>query len=251
MPRCSTEFGLGPEALTMRLHWPPHLQHLTMSGSVNGKFLWQMLRQPETFPSTLHSVSLLHCPGLDQNGIKPLLQNIADRLTVVELRDLPAVKHGRFDSILEWLPELRELTIAVDYIDDDFGRRPADFNAEAHWQYAKPLQKLTLVTSGQQEMDPRRAFTLVDMWDLIDTRFLGRLRRLFVAASTGWGTVDEGDLWETVRMHLIALDKENWEKRRWHYEYLRGVPEGMKYEEWLQTAEGWRSRPKAQLIRNI
>ena len=235
----------------MRLHWPPHLQHLTMSGSVNGKFLWQMLRQPETFPSTLCSVSLLHCPGLDQNGIRPLLQNLADRLTTVELRDLPAVKHGKFNNVLAWLPALRQLTIAVDYIDEAFGRRPKEFTADSHWQFAQPLQELRLVTSGQQEMDPRNAFTLVDMWDLIDTRYLGRLRRLYVAASTGWERVDDGDLWETVRIHLFALDQENWEKRRWHYENLRGVPEGMAYNTWLETSEGWRNRPRAQVLRNI
>lgn len=177
--------------------------------------------------------------------------NLADRLTAVELRDLPAVKHGRFNNILKWLPALRQLTMAVDYIDEEFGCRSTEFAADSHWQFAKPLQELTLVTSGQQELDPRHAFTLVDMWDLIDTRFLGRLRKLSVAASTGWERVDDGDLWETVRIHLFALDKENWEKRRWHYENLRGVPEGMAYEAWLDTFEGWRNRPKAQIVRNI
>jgi hypothetical protein len=251
MPRCSTEFGLGPELLTCRLHWPPNLQHLSMSGSVNGKFLWEMLRQPQTFPASLHSMALLHCPGLDQAGIKPLLSNLADRLTVVELRDLPAVKHGRFNNVLGWLPHLNTLTIALDYIDEDFGRRPPDFAPDTHWQLARPLANLTLVTSGNHEADPRRAFTLVDLWDLIDTRYLGRLRRLGVAASTGWERVDEGALWETVRVELEALDKENWEARRWHYEFLRGVPDGMVYEAWRATLDGWRNRPRATIIRNL
>jgi hypothetical protein len=38
-------------------------------------------------------------------------------LTVVELRDLPAVRHGRFNGVLDWLPNLTELTVALDYID--------------------------------------------------------------------------------------------------------------------------------------
>ncbi|OAG06717.1 uncharacterized protein CC84DRAFT_1163040 [Paraphaeosphaeria sporulosa] len=250
MPRCSTEFGYGPEFLTVRLHWPPNLRHLSMSGSVNGKFLWEMLRQPETFPASLHSMALLHCPGLDQPGIKPLLSNLADRLTAVELRDLPAVKQGRFNNIMAWLPHLTTLTIALDYIDEDFGRRPADFTAESHWHLARPLSNLTLLTCGTQT-DPRRAFTLVDLWDLIDTRFLGRLRRLSVAASSGWERVDEGALWETVRLGLEALDQENWEARRWHYEGLKGVPEGMAYEEWRGTLAGWRERPRAVVLRNL
>ncbi|KAF9735622.1 hypothetical protein PMIN06_008549 [Paraphaeosphaeria minitans] len=250
MPRCSTEFGYGPEFLTVRLHWPPSLRHLSMSGSVKGKFLWEMLRQPETFPASLHSMALLHCPGLDQPGIKPLLVNLADRLTTVELRDLPAVKQGRFNNVLAWLPLLTTLTVALDYIDEDFGRRPADFGAETHWPRARPLSSLTLLTCGTQT-DPRRAFTLVDLWDLIDTRFLGRIRRLGVAASSGWERVDEGALWETVRVGLEALDEENWEGRRWHYEGLRGVPEGMGYEEWRGTRAGWRERPRAVILKNL
>ncbi|KAF1964674.1 hypothetical protein BU23DRAFT_561734 [Bimuria novae-zelandiae CBS 107.79] len=251
MPRCSTEFGAGPELLTTRLHWPPSLQHLTMSGSINGRFLWQMVRQPETFPSTLSSVALLHSPGLDAAGAKSLLLNLADRLTVVELRDLPAVKQGKFNNVLAWLPHLRELTVAIDYIDEDFGRRPDEWTAESHWHLAKRLESLTLVTCGLHDFDPRRAFNLVDVWDLIDTRFLGRLRKLRAAKSTGWDRANEGDEWTTVKLLLEALDKENWERRRWHYEGLTGVPAEMKYEEWLETAEGWRGRPRAVMLRNV
>ncbi|KAJ4286823.1 hypothetical protein N0V90_013075 [Kalmusia sp. IMI 367209] len=249
MPRCSTEFGPGTSQMSMRLHWPPHLQHLSMSGSVHGKFLAEMLRQPETFPSSLYSVSLLHCPGLDQQGIKLLLANLKETVTVLELRDLPAVKQGRFNGVLGWLPRLTHLSIAIDYIDEDFGRRPDGFMAQTHWRLAKPLTYLSLVTSGQQDIDPRRAFTMVDMWDLIDTRYLGRLRRLFVAQSTGWERIDDGVMWETLSVMLCdELDRENWVERRWHYEGLRAAPKGMTYEEWRETETGWRMRPWAQII---
>jgi hypothetical protein len=78
----------------------------------------------------------------------------------VELRDLPAVKHGRFNNVLDWLPNLLDLSIAVDYIDTRFGNMPPDYSA-ARWRESKPLQKLTLVSSGQTSIDPSRSFTAV------------------------------------------------------------------------------------------
>jgi hypothetical protein len=101
----------------MSVRWPPQLQHLSLSGSVSWQFLSDMLRQPDNFPPSLHSLSVSHCPGLDSRGIKPLLQSLAGSLTVVELRDLPAVRHGRFNGVLDWLPNLTKLTVALDYID--------------------------------------------------------------------------------------------------------------------------------------
>jgi hypothetical protein len=233
MPRCSTRYDTDV-VLSKRVIWPPRLQHVSLSGSVRGKFLWEMLQQPNTFPPTLRSMSMLHCPGLEASEIKPLLNNLAATLTTVELRDLPAVKQGRFNNILNWLPRLEKLIIATDYIDRNFGHQPEDWSS-ARWEEAKPLQALTLVTSGTHNGDPDRDLTIGDLFDLIDTRFLGRLRWLVVAKSTGWDSADDGAELGALRNLLVnELDKENWELRRWHYEDL-SVPQGMQYEEWAAT----------------
>ncbi|KAF2131960.1 hypothetical protein P153DRAFT_334331 [Dothidotthia symphoricarpi CBS 119687] len=247
LPRCSTNYER--VALSMNVRWPPRLQHLSLSGSVTGKFLWDMLRQPDSFPPSLASLSILHSPGLDHQGIKPLLCNLARTLTTVELRDLSTVKHGRFNAVLDWLPRLTTLTIALDYIDARFAHMPPAFSP-SQWRDAKPLQRLVLVTSGQTNIDPSRCFTAVDLYALIDERFLGRLRYLDVGLSTEWSREQDGAELGALEM-LIAddLDRESWVERRWHYE---GVDAGgaETYEAFLETGVGKRMRPRLRMLRN-
>ncbi|KAF2642978.1 hypothetical protein P280DRAFT_446141 [Massarina eburnea CBS 473.64] len=255
LPRCSTQFPDRTTPVDRHINWPPRLEHLTLSGSVHGKFLWEMMRQPDTFPPTLHSMSILHCPGLDYAGIKPLLENLSQTLTTVELRDLPAVKQGRFNAILNWLPHLTSLTVAIDYIDCDFGLRPTTHTSE-HWSASKPLEELTLLTSsGMRDIDPDTAFTIPDLYDLLDNRFLGRMRRITVAKSCGWETEGEGAELEALAELLVdELDTENWTERRWHYADLawgQGAEAGRSYREWIvETGVGRRMRAMLVVLQN-
>jgi len=172
-------------------------------------------------------------------------------VTVLELRDLPSVKHGRFNSVLDWLPNLVSLSVAVDYIDTRFGNMPVDFSPR-RWPEAKPLQKLTLVSSGQTSIDPSRSFTAVDLYALIDERFLGRLRHLYIAQSTGWEACEQNEA-EIGALDLLLneLDKENWVERRWHYEDIVITTGGASYEEWIsQTGRGREMRPRLKILKN-
>jgi hypothetical protein len=235
----------------MQVQWPPRLEHLSLSGSVHGKFMWDMLNTPHHFPSTLYSLNICHTPSTDHALIKTLLETVAGQLTHVTLRDLPAVKQGRLNGVLEWLPNLTDLTIATDYIDEHFGYMPAGFNPTM-WPLSKPLTSFTLLTSGAHSTDPSRAFTPVDLFTLIDERFLGRLRYLNIAQSTGWATKDEGSCEvEALESALCELDKENWENRRWHYEGLGGgAYEGVTtWEEWVM-GRGRSMRPRMRVPRN-
>lgn len=251
LPRCSTRYEDAARSMTLRL--PPRLQHLSLSGNIHGQLYYDVMRQPDMFPPTMHSMSILHCPSLSNTSIKPIFQNLAGALTTVELRDLPRVKQGQFNGVLNWLPKLASLTIALDYMDDNFGKntKPTGYYT-THWRESKPLQSLTLVTSGQTDVDPQTAFTAVDLYQLIDERFLGRLRWVRVARSTGWESKEEGAELEALAMLLVGeLDKDNWKKRRWHYEGLKGLPEGMTYEMWsLDTPLGRRMRPWLGILRD-
>lgn len=249
LPRCSTDYERGG-GMAMSVRWPPQLQHLSLSGSVSGKFLWDMLRQVDSFPPSLGSLSVLHSPGLDHVGVKSLLCGLGASLTTVELRDLKSVKHGRFNGVLDWLPRLTRLTIALDYIDSRFGHMPADFSPH-RWEEAKPLQRLVLVSSGETDIDPSRSFTAVDLYALIDERFLGRLRWLDVARSCEWHGVGDGAELEALEMLLVDdLDRENWTERRWHYEGVdrRGAA---TYEEWLETGIGRRMGARLRILKNV
>lgn len=221
------------------------------SGSIYGKYLWDLLRQPDHFPPSLYSLSILHSPGLDHLGIRPLLQNLESSLTTVELRDLPNVKHGRLNAVLEWLPHLTTLTIALDYIDSRFGHMPPDWTP-AMWASARPLQSLTLVTSGQTSIDPSRCFTAVDLYGLIDERFLGRLRWLSIAQSSEWENEHEGAEIGALEMLLCDdLDRENWVLRRWHYADVEGWGAGDgAYDAWLKTGVGRRMAPRLRILKD-
>jgi hypothetical protein len=192
---------------------------------------------------------VLHSPGLEIISIRPLLCNLAASLTTVEVRDLPSVSHGCFNGILDWLPNLTSLSVALDYVDIDFGHVPDDWSP-SRWREAKPLQTLTLLSSGETGIDPSRSFTAVDLYALIDERFLGRLRWLDIAASAEWGREQEGA--EIGALDLLLtdeLDRESWEQRRWHYE---GVgPTSLTYDRWIrETGIGQRMRPSLRILMN-
>jgi hypothetical protein len=209
-----------------------------------------MVKQPDNFPPTLRSLSVLHCPGLDHKGVRPLLCNLAEALTTVELRDLPAVKHGRFNAVLDWLPRLVSLSVALDYIDTRFGYMPDEFTPEC-WEASKPLQALTLLSSGQTSIDPSRSFVAVDLYDLIDKRFLGRLRWLKIAQSTEWAKMSDGAEIGALEMLLLELDRENWENRRWHYRDVPSAGGGVGYEKWIEdTNVGQRMKPSLRMLKN-
>ncbi|KAF1934319.1 uncharacterized protein M421DRAFT_50857 [Didymella exigua CBS 183.55] len=245
LPRSSTRDEAG--ALSINVRWPPRLQHLSLSGPIYGKFLWDLLRQPDHFPPSLHSLSISHSPGLDHAGIRPLLESLGGSLTHAQLHDLPHVKHGRLNGVLEWLPALTDLTIALDYIDARFGHVPASWSA-ARWQDAKPLQTLTLVTSGQTGVDPGRCFTAVDLYALVDERFLGRLRHVYIAQSSEWENEQDGAEVGALEMLLCDdLDRENWELRRWHY---TDVVFGGTFDEWRETGAGRRMRARLGVVRD-
>ena len=56
--------------------------------------------------------------------------------------------------------------------------------------------------------------------------------------STGWGHESNSEELEALAELIVyELDKENWENRRWHYEGLGPVGEGMTYREWINTTE--------------
>lgn len=189
---------------------------------------------------------------LDQQGIKPLLNTLSPNLTNVELRDLPSVKQGRLNGVLDWLPNLLSLTIALDYIDSRFGYMPLDFSPE-HWQEAKPLTGLTIVSSGRHG-DPARNFTPTDLYTLIDERYLGRLRYLSIGASTEWDKENAEELDALEYLLIEELDKENWTEGRWHYDdiyALIGTTRHMEYDSWIhETSLGRKMRPRFRVLQN-
>ncbi|KAF2467228.1 uncharacterized protein BDR25DRAFT_327483 [Lindgomyces ingoldianus] len=247
LPRCSNGYDGG--SMSMNVKWPPMLRHLQLSGHVHEKFLGDINRQPNSFPPTMTSLSISHCPRLGAADVQNLLRNLSNKLLHVELRDLPYVKQGRLNNVMEWVPDLKSLTIAIDYIDVNFGSMPQGFSPDM-WEHAKPLESLTLVTSGSRDVDGQTSFMPVDLFELMDQRFLGRLRYIAVAKSTGWQREEEGAEVDALELLLEQLDQENWQKRRWHYKGLEvPVDCGIGYRFWCQTAQGKMMRSRLRMLR--
>ncbi|KAF2257624.1 hypothetical protein CC78DRAFT_538403 [Lojkania enalia] len=246
LPRCSSNYDT--YGVLLSLQWPPRLRYLALAGNAD------MLGKPESFPPSLSSLSISHAPLVEADSIRQLLTNLADSLTNVELRDLPRVEHGELNGVLDWCTKLESLIISVDYIDVDFGNMPDWFNS-SHWMSAKPLQKLRLVNSGHFDIDPRLAFQPVDLFTLIDERFLGRIRQVDIASSVGWHAKDDGGEIEAVATALIECDKENWIEGRWHYSdrFGFGKKEREKlgaYEAWRATERGTRTAPRLRVYKD-
>ncbi|KAH7126883.1 hypothetical protein B0J11DRAFT_432940 [Dendryphion nanum] len=246
LPRCSGRYDIdkGP---FLNMKWPPQLQHLQLSGNVYGHVA-DMIHQPQTVPHTMTSLSICYCPKLTSNEIRKLLRSLAPLVTKVRLHDLPEVSQGALNGVLQWMPQLTDLTIAVDYIDVSFGHMPEDFSPQ-NWRSALPLESLTLVTSGLRSVDPHRAFVAIDLFTLIDERYLGRLRFVRIAASTGWASKDDAAETEALEMMLMELDQENWEKRRWHYERFKDEYKGVAWKEWIFGKVGWGMRARLRIMR--
>lgn len=93
-------------------------------------------------------------------------------------------------------------------------------------------------------------WNLVDLYALIDQRILGRLRFLQIAQSTEWEQ-NEGAEIGALESLLDELDKENWEQRRWHYEFMDLSSLDTTYDRWIiDTAMGREMRPRLTMLRN-
>jgi hypothetical protein len=93
-------------------------------------------------------------------------------------------------------------------------------------------------------------FTAVELWAMIDDRFLGRLRYLNIAHTTEWGRENEGAEVGALEMLLQEVDRDNWKERRWHYADLPPMGEAMTYEGFLETRMGQKMRPRLRILRN-
>ncbi|KAF2200722.1 hypothetical protein GQ43DRAFT_449310 [Delitschia confertaspora ATCC 74209] len=247
LPRCSFNYEDACE-LSMVVKWPPKLRLLQLSGGVHGKFIYDLTRQPENFPPTLSHLSISHCPRVLFQQIQSLIESMSHLLRHLELRDLPQVQMGQLSRVLTWAPQLQSLTIAMDYIDIGMGSLPVGWSP-SRWAEGHPLESLTLVTSGHQDPDSDAYFTAVDLFTMIDERYLSRLRYIYIAESTGWTKhEDEGDEIGAIRECLTELDQENWENRRWHYRDI-DAPNGVTYEEWISNPQNKKWKPRVEVVR--
>ncbi|OCK78329.1 hypothetical protein K432DRAFT_356986 [Lepidopterella palustris CBS 459.81] len=244
LPRCSSTYN--GNQLSMNIRWPPKLADLHLSGGIH-TFMTELNRVPSNFPPTLRDLSISHAPKVTSSDLLSLLGNLAPQLMDLTITNLPQLREGSLDSVLNLCPNLVFLTISMDYLTYALGHMPTSFNPSM-WQQGLPLLRLTLLTSGHHHRDSEFYLTPVDLWGMVDTRYLGRLRFVGVAESTGW---DEGEwgnelmgLWDALKQ----LDRENFENERWHFSDGSGRSSGLTYEQYERSPDGRPHVPSIGII---
>lgn len=140
--------------------------------------------------STLTHLTIEHCPNISAAFIWNLLPTLADHLTHLRISDrMPRLSDDALDGVLYMAPNLRSLSIAVDYITERFCA-----NWEPHSApHAHSLETLELDDSGGADLW-REEFkvTATALFFAVSDGVLGKLRRVRVRKRLGWLATAEG-----------------------------------------------------------
>jgi len=250
MPRCSCRYDVGKAEDHTFIQWPQHMQHLQISGGLHMRLIQNFM----SYPPPISSLGISHIPTrLGRiTDIQFLIKSLTSTLTTLELRDIPSLAQDDLDLVLEWAPNLKNLTIAIDYISIHFCTFQLEELSQKYptpaekWQRARPLERLKLVSCGKQDYDIPQ-FSWLDLLDLLEERYLGRLRYIDIEKLTGWEGRDEGEGLEVLQ-EMEAMDRESWDARRWHYEQYEGLYTKLSWNDWIQTTEGSKFCPRVRFV---
>ena len=242
-----------PPALT----WPPNLQDLSLSGGIDAHFLHGVV----AFPQTLRSLTIEHCPLAKGFALNHMLRTAIRPLKSLEsisIRYMPRLSSHALDDLLFLLPQIRRLSISVDYI------TPALFDGEGHYDALKsavidgdhtlgwttenpnpltngPLQHqnlhyLELTNSGNPGVEDK--ISPIDIMIAIDEGVLPKLRQVRVAKSLLWHSSSTASDAEALADVLQEASKRDWETRS---EEFRGIntEEGERRRVWEGVSGVW------------
>lgn len=117
------------------LDWPPNLRTLGLAGGLTAQFL-----ESTVLPSTVTTLELSNIPTASTSSITTLLARIGPQLKrLVVMYPLQGISANALDSVLLMCPNLKSLTVSVDYVSDELFA----FVPENH-----PLETLKLLSSG-------------------------------------------------------------------------------------------------------
>jgi hypothetical protein len=203
------------------LAWPPKLENLSLSGGIDAHFLHGVV----SFPQTLKSLTLEHCPQAKSHAVMTLLRNAVrplPRLEELTIRNMPRLGGHALDGVCFLLPNLRTLGVSVDYISEAFfdeghfrhfkdpldsQTMPVDFVDDGAQQTAltsaaststtptsSQLHTLILTNSGNPGVEDK--ISPIDIMLALDEGTLPHLRVVRVAKSLRWhakGTKEEAE----------------------------------------------------------
>ncbi|KAG5366499.1 F-box protein [Yarrowia sp. B02] len=164
--------------------WPPRLWRLGLSGGISDEFI-----RETRFADTITHLSMRHCPFITVNSFHFLCQYLGPRLKYLEVvYPMPGLRPDALDQVLRHCPNLRHLSVSVDYLtkhvfDDHMFKR-----ADGHFQ-SHPLEILDIDSSGglgQAHKLRADDITLAILEDKIP-----KLRVVRVSSKMSWDAKDE------------------------------------------------------------
>nr|QEJ80713.1 F-box domain-containing protein [Teratosphaeria gauchensis] len=219
LPR-SSGFGVhyNPDSFT----WPPNLEDLTLSGGIDAHFLHGVV----AFPQTLRSLTIEHCPLAKGFAVTHLLKKAIrplKNLQALKIRHMPRLSAHALDDVLFLLPQIRKLSISVDYI------TPAIFD-EGHFHHFKgplseldettqplppeplvhKLHTLELTNSGNPGVEDK--ISPIDIMIALDEGSVPNLRVVRVAQSLHWHSNATMSDTEALADALLEASRRDWER---------------------------------------
>lgn len=257
----SSSGAVSPSSLSMP--WPPALQALVLSGGIDAHFLHGVV----AFPSTLHSLTIEHCPLAKGFAVTHLLKTAVQSLPVLrelKVSHMPRLGPHALDGTLALLPQLEKLSVGVEYVGPElfeggYGDHrwtiPEDMEdanqvAPSSRDSFRHLRLRTLeltsatssfTTSGLESMTHHPnglSLSPIDIIIAMDNGALPGLRTVRVAMSLGWDVGDEAQETEALGDALLEAcnrDSENGVQRGGRHirpvVHERGNPRGIWNEE--------------------
>ncbi|KAI7473244.1 hypothetical protein KC357_g5540 [Hortaea werneckii] len=127
--------------------WPPGLENLSLSGGIDAHFLHGVV----SFPQTLKSLTIEHCPLAKGFAVTHLLRTAVRplrNLVHFKIRMMPRLGSHALDHLLALLPQIKRLSVSVDYI------TPALFDAGHLSLLQKDLDLPLLPTDPSADATP-------------------------------------------------------------------------------------------------
>lgn len=234
LPR-SAGFGVHQEATT--LSWPPNLEDLCLSGGIDSHFVYGIV----ALPASLRHLSIEHCPQAKSHALNYFLGKAVrplKNLECLKIQHMPRLGSHALDGLLCSLPQLKRLSVSVDYItpaifeEGHFNHDPVTYvalsndpdpkagdaaapeavitNVDALRNHA--LQVLELTSSGGSGIEDK--LTPIDIILALEEGSLPRLRKVRVDKSLHWhSNATAGDV-DALTDVLYDASKRDWMRAR-------------------------------------
>lgn len=177
-----------------RVHWPPKLEYLRVSGGISDDFLIE-----SDFPTTIKHIEFAHCPKVMHVGFQHLLFKVGHNLKSLRVQfPMPGLQGNSLDIIFIYCPNLVLLETTVDYMSSEF----FDEECLQYLLYPRPLRSLYIESSGMlgttDKMDP------LDLAVALSDGRLPNLKNIRCTAKLGWDPKSDG-----VSYIVDELDERN------------------------------------------